>query len=112
MSRYHTKLNSYKQAEKQLAEKKLNLDCENNKLSKLTDNLNSVNDRIAFLFSNMSLFQRTFRKLLKRNQIVNECKTLNLKKEQIILQISEQKGVCYKIKEEIDIISESYAIVK
>ena len=106
ISRYHIASNDYNQTETRLAEKKLNLDCENNKLSKFTDTLNSVNDRIDFLFSNMSLFQRIFWKLLKRNQIVNEWKTLDLKKDEIILQISEQKGVCYKIKEEIDIISD------
>ncbi len=106
ISAYQVASNDYNQTETRLAEKKLNLDCENNKLSKLTYTLNSVNDRIYFLFSNMSLFQRIFWKLLKRNQIVNEWKTFNLKKEEIILQISEQKGVCYKIKEEIDIISD------
>lgn len=104
ISRYHIASNDYNQTETRLAEKKLNLDCENNKLSKITDTLNSVNDRIDFLFSNMSLFQRLFRNFLKHNPIVNEWKTLNIKKEDIILQISEQKQVCYKIKEEIDII--------
>jgi hypothetical protein len=53
----------------------------------------------------MNFFQRLFRKFLKRNQIVNEWKSLNLKKEETILQISEQKGVCYKTQEESDIIS-------
>ncbi len=103
---YQIALNDYNQTETRLSEKQSNLDCENNKLSKLTNNLNSVNDRIGFLFSNINLFQRIFSKILKRNQIVNEWKNLNLKKEEIILQISEQKGVCYKIKEEIDIISD------
>lgn len=103
---YQIALNDYNQTETRLSEKQSNLDCENNKLSKLTNNLNSVNDRIGFLFSNINLFQRIFSKILKSNQIVNEWKNLNLKKEEIILQISEQKGVCYKIKEEIDIISD------
>lgn len=106
ISRYHTASNAYNQTGTRLSEKQTNLDCENNKLSKLTDSLNSVNDRIDFLFSNMNLFQRLFWKFIKHNLVVNEWKTLNIKKEEIILQISEQKGVCYKIKEEIDIISD------
>lgn len=104
ISRYHMASNDYNQAEKRLSEKQTKFKCEKKKLNKLTDNLNLVNDQIEFLFSNMSLFQRIFWKLLKRNQIVNEWKTLKLKKEEIILQISEQKGVYYRLKEEIDII--------
>ena len=45
-----TAQNNYNQAETKLSEKQKNLDCENKKLSKLTDNFNSVNDRIDFLF--------------------------------------------------------------
>lgn len=106
ISTYHIASNDYNLTKARLAEKKLNLDFENNKLSKLTDSLNSVNDRIHFLFTNMNLFQRLFWKFIKRNLVVNEWKNLNIKKEEIILQISEQRGVCYKIKEEIDIISD------
>ncbi len=106
ISVYHIASNDYNQTETRLSEKQINLDCENNKLSKLTDSLNSVNDRINFLFSNMNFFQRLFRKFLKRNQIINEWKALILKKEEIILQFSKQEGACYKVKEEIDIISE------
>lgn len=101
-----TAQNNYNQAETRLSEKQKNLDCENKKLSKLTDNFNSVNDRIDFLFSNMNLFQRLFLKFIKHNLVVNEWKTLNIKKEEIIIRISEQKGVCDKIKEDIDIISD------
>lgn len=101
-----TAQNNYNQAETKLSEKQKNLDCENKKLSKLTDNFNSVNDRIDFLFSNMNLFQRLFWKFIKHNLVVNEWKTLNIKKEEIIIRISEQKGVCDKIKEDIDIISD------
>ncbi len=112
ISRYHIASNAYNQTEARLSEKQTNLDFENNKLSKLTDSLNSVNDRIDFLLSNMNLFQRLFWKFLKRNLVVNEWKTLNIKKEEIILQISEQKGVCYKIKEEIDSISDEICSCK
>lgn len=112
ISKYHIASNDYNQTETRLSEKQTNLDCENNKLSKLTDSLNSVNDRIDFLFSNMNLFQRLFWKFIKHNLVVNEWKTLNIKKEEIILQISEQKGVCYKIKEEIDIISDEICSCK
>ena len=105
ISRYHIASNDYNQIETRLAEKQTNLECENYKLGNLTDSLNSVNDRINFLFSNMNLFQRLFWKLLKHNLVVNEWKTLNSNKEDIVLQISEQKGVCYKIKEMIRIIS-------
>lgn len=75
-----TAQNNYNQAETRLSEKQKNLDCENKKLSKLTDNFNSVNDRIDFLFSNMNLFQRLFLKFIKHNLVVNEWKTLNIKK--------------------------------
>lgn len=54
----------------------------------------------------MNLFQRLFWKFIKHNLVVNEWKTLNIKKEEIIIRISEQKGVCDKIKEDIDIISD------
>lgn len=105
ISKYDTVLRDCNQAEKRLSEKQTNLEFENNKLSQLNSSLNSVNDRIGFLFSNMNLFQRLFRKFLMRNPMVNEWKTLNIKKEEIILQISKQKEVCNKIKEDIGIIS-------
>lgn len=105
ISRGHLLSNDYDQTEKQLFEKQTELKNENNILSKLLNSLNSMNNRIDFLFSNMNFFQRLFRKFLKRNQIANELKTLILKKEETILQISEQKRVCYKTQEESDIIS-------
>ena len=77
ISRYRIVSNDYDQTEKRLSQKQRDLENETNRLGKLLESLNSINERINFLFSNMNLFRRLFRKFLKRNQIVNEWKTLN-----------------------------------
>ncbi len=105
VSKYHKAENDYNQVKNRLLEKQTDLENENNKLDRLLDSLKSINDRMDFLFLNMNFFHRLFRKFIKRNQIVNEWKSLNIKKGETILQISEQKGVCYKLKEELEIIN-------
>lgn len=89
----------------ELLKKQSELNKENNKLSELNTDLDLVSERVCFLLSNMNLFQRLFRKLIKNNQVVIEWQNLMVRKERVILQISKQKEVCYKIKKEIDVIS-------
>lgn len=104
ISRLSTVSGECNHIEELLRERQTDFDYETSMLQKLTTKLESIDERIKFLYSNMNLFQKMFCKLIKSNKVINEWRLLSLEKQEMILRISKQKNICYEISENVTII--------